>query len=154
MVCLRNICINTLHKGGKDNNNNNNNNNNNKFIIIIINIVKGICIRNLKKLNQLSCLFRRQTDCNRANDKLIYTDEVTQPDMLAYQHSHITQTDCLKWSASYICLYQRRVNQLALNHHITGRFTSGTRQLYTHSKWYGTVISHNKSQITYTRVMH
>ena len=27
MICLRNICINTLHKG---NNNNNNNNNNNK----------------------------------------------------------------------------------------------------------------------------
>jgi hypothetical protein len=30
MVCLRNICINTLHKG--DNDNNNNNNNNNKLI--------------------------------------------------------------------------------------------------------------------------
>ena len=29
MVCLRNICINTLHKG--DNNNNNNNNNNVKI---------------------------------------------------------------------------------------------------------------------------
>ena len=34
MVCLRNICINTLHKGDNDdhdddNNNNNNNNNNN-----------------------------------------------------------------------------------------------------------------------------
>jgi len=35
MVCLRNISINTLHKGDDDddddNNNNNNNNNNNKF---------------------------------------------------------------------------------------------------------------------------
>ena len=35
MVCLRNICINTLHKGDNDddddNNNNNNNNNNNLF---------------------------------------------------------------------------------------------------------------------------
>jgi hypothetical protein len=29
MVCLRNICINTLNKGGSDNNNNNNNNNGN-----------------------------------------------------------------------------------------------------------------------------
>jgi hypothetical protein len=38
MVCLGNICINTLHKGDNDddddddNNNNNNNNNNNIFI--------------------------------------------------------------------------------------------------------------------------
>ena len=39
MVCLRNICINTLHKGDNDddddddddNDNNNNNNNNNKL---------------------------------------------------------------------------------------------------------------------------
>jgi hypothetical protein len=33
IVCLRNICINTLHKGDSDDdddNNNNNNNNNNK----------------------------------------------------------------------------------------------------------------------------
>jgi hypothetical protein len=28
MVCLRNICINTLHKGDDDNDDNNNNNNN------------------------------------------------------------------------------------------------------------------------------
>ena len=28
MVCLRNICINTLHKGDNDDDNNNNNNNN------------------------------------------------------------------------------------------------------------------------------
>jgi hypothetical protein len=28
MVCLKNICINTLHKGDNDDNNNNNNNNN------------------------------------------------------------------------------------------------------------------------------
>jgi len=28
MVCLRNICINTLHKGDDDDDNNNNNNNN------------------------------------------------------------------------------------------------------------------------------
>jgi hypothetical protein len=27
MVCLRNICLNTLHKGDSDDNNNNNNNN-------------------------------------------------------------------------------------------------------------------------------
>jgi hypothetical protein len=41
MVCLRNICINTLHEGDNvdddddddDNNNNNNNNNNNEFHI-------------------------------------------------------------------------------------------------------------------------
>jgi hypothetical protein len=26
MVCLKNICINTLHKGGNDEDNNNNNN--------------------------------------------------------------------------------------------------------------------------------
>jgi hypothetical protein len=37
MVCLRNICINTLQKGDNDdddddNNNNNNNNNNNIFL--------------------------------------------------------------------------------------------------------------------------
>ena len=32
MVCLRNITVNTLHKGDReDNNNNNNNNNNNKL---------------------------------------------------------------------------------------------------------------------------
>jgi hypothetical protein len=33
MVCLRNICVNTLHKGDSifTNNNNNNNNNNIKF---------------------------------------------------------------------------------------------------------------------------
>jgi len=34
MVCLRNICINTLHKGDNDNDDdvyNNNNNNNNKL---------------------------------------------------------------------------------------------------------------------------
>ena len=30
MVCLRNISVDTLHKGDIDNNNNNNNNNNNK----------------------------------------------------------------------------------------------------------------------------
>jgi hypothetical protein len=29
MVCLRNICINTLQKGAKDDDDNNNNNNNN-----------------------------------------------------------------------------------------------------------------------------
>jgi hypothetical protein len=33
MVCLRNICINTLHKG--DNDENNNNNNNNKYLQIL-----------------------------------------------------------------------------------------------------------------------
>ena len=32
IVCLRNMSINTLHKGDDDNNNNNNNNNNNKII--------------------------------------------------------------------------------------------------------------------------
>jgi hypothetical protein len=31
MVCLRNICVNTLRKGGIIFTNNNNNNNNNKF---------------------------------------------------------------------------------------------------------------------------
>ena len=40
MVCLRNICINTLHKGDNDddddNNNNNNNNNNNSFIKLVM----------------------------------------------------------------------------------------------------------------------
>jgi hypothetical protein len=30
MVCLRNICTNTLHKGDNDDNNNNNNNNKKK----------------------------------------------------------------------------------------------------------------------------
>ena len=52
MVCLRNICINTLHKGDNDDdndndnddddNNNNNNNNNNSIIAIqffIINVL-------------------------------------------------------------------------------------------------------------------
>jgi len=34
MVCLRNICINTLHKGDNDNDNDNNNNNNNIFLPI------------------------------------------------------------------------------------------------------------------------
>jgi len=34
MVCLRNISINTLHKGDDDNGNNNNNNNNNNIFII------------------------------------------------------------------------------------------------------------------------
>ena len=38
MVCLRNICINTLHKGDNDDddddNNNNNNNNNNSSLEI------------------------------------------------------------------------------------------------------------------------
>ena len=29
MVCLRNICVNTLHKGDNDDDDNNNNNNNN-----------------------------------------------------------------------------------------------------------------------------
>jgi hypothetical protein len=37
MVCLRNICVNTLHKGDSIFTNNNNNNNNNIIIIIIIN---------------------------------------------------------------------------------------------------------------------
>jgi hypothetical protein len=35
MVCLRNICVNTVHKGDSDDdydNNNNNNNNNNNFV--------------------------------------------------------------------------------------------------------------------------
>jgi hypothetical protein len=36
MVCLGNICVNTLHKGdsddGDDDNNNNNNNNNTKYL--------------------------------------------------------------------------------------------------------------------------
>jgi len=41
MVCLRNICINTLHKEEDDNDDNSNDdnihsNNNNKFVIIII----------------------------------------------------------------------------------------------------------------------
>ena len=34
MVCLRNICINTLHKGDKDDDDDNNNNNNNNNVII------------------------------------------------------------------------------------------------------------------------
>jgi hypothetical protein len=35
MVCFRNICINTLHKGDNydDDDNDNNNNNNNKIVI-------------------------------------------------------------------------------------------------------------------------
>jgi hypothetical protein len=33
MVCLRNISVDTLHKGDTENNNNNNNNNNNIRII-------------------------------------------------------------------------------------------------------------------------
>ena len=32
MVCLGNMCMDTLHKGDNDNNNNNNNNNNNSQI--------------------------------------------------------------------------------------------------------------------------
>jgi hypothetical protein len=31
MACLGNICINTLHKGAKDDNDNNNNNSNNNY---------------------------------------------------------------------------------------------------------------------------
>jgi hypothetical protein len=34
MVCLRNICINTLHEGDKEDENNNNNNNNNNPEVI------------------------------------------------------------------------------------------------------------------------
>ena len=34
MVCLRNICINTLHKGDNDDTNNNNNNNNNVWTVL------------------------------------------------------------------------------------------------------------------------
>jgi hypothetical protein len=47
MVCLRNICINTLQKGAKndddddDNNNNNNNNNNNCANLISCAIVSN-----------------------------------------------------------------------------------------------------------------
>jgi hypothetical protein len=46
MVCLRNICINTLHKGAKDDDddddddNNNNNNNNNRAVYELL-----ICTR-------------------------------------------------------------------------------------------------------------
>jgi hypothetical protein len=36
MVCLRNICKNTLQKGAKDDDDNDNNNNNNNIIIIIV----------------------------------------------------------------------------------------------------------------------
>jgi hypothetical protein len=38
MVCLRNICVDTLHKGDTDDNNNNNNNNNLKYNILCIEI--------------------------------------------------------------------------------------------------------------------
>ena len=48
MVCLRNICINTLHKGDDDdddddddNNNNNNNNNNNCFLKYVVRMWTG-----------------------------------------------------------------------------------------------------------------
>ena len=52
MVCLRNICINTLHKGDNedddDDDEDNNNNNNNKTIIIIIIIIIIICKEAIK----------------------------------------------------------------------------------------------------------
>jgi hypothetical protein len=34
MVCLGNICINTLHKGAKDDDDNDNNNNNNNSCVV------------------------------------------------------------------------------------------------------------------------
>ena len=52
MVCLRNICINTLHKGDDDDDDDDdddNNNNNNHFIILInkkmsLNALKLTCV--------------------------------------------------------------------------------------------------------------
>jgi hypothetical protein len=38
IVCLRNICINTLHKGDSDDDDNNNNNNNNKGTCMLIDV--------------------------------------------------------------------------------------------------------------------
>jgi hypothetical protein len=35
MVCLRNISVDTLHKGDTDNDNDDNNNNNNNFIFVV-----------------------------------------------------------------------------------------------------------------------
>ena len=37
-VCLRNMCMDTLHKGDNNGNNNNNNNNNNKELTLILEI--------------------------------------------------------------------------------------------------------------------
>ena len=45
MVCLGNICINTLHKGDNDDDDdddNNNNNNNNNSLCCIINLINSL----------------------------------------------------------------------------------------------------------------
>jgi len=116
--------------------------------------VKGICIRNPEETEPTGVAYFIDKP-TVTGQKINWFIQMRRQSRTCYptSTSHITQTDYLKWSASYIWLYRQRVNQLALNHHITGRFTSDTRQLYTHSKCYGTVISHNKSQITCTRVM-
>jgi len=44
MVCLRNISVDTMHKGDTEDNNNNNNNNNNKLFNVIYNVMKPITI--------------------------------------------------------------------------------------------------------------
>jgi len=54
MVCLGNICKNTLHKGDNDNdddnnnNDNNNNNNNNKHHQIVVSTVFGVSITKVR----------------------------------------------------------------------------------------------------------
>jgi hypothetical protein len=72
IVCLRNICVNTLHKGDSDDDGNNNNNNNNKLkvpgiqmlrsmiksIIIIIIIIIGVKLDNENLYKHCSRPFR------------------------------------------------------------------------------------------------
>ena len=44
MVCLRNICINTLHKGANDDDDDDDDNNNNNNNTFIISLQTGSCV--------------------------------------------------------------------------------------------------------------
>ena len=82
MVCLRNICINTLHKGDNDdddnddNNNNNNNNNNNMLIIIFI------------AIHHFNCYLQVLSTCSSSACLSSHNCEMTRylPDIQLYQY--------------------------------------------------------------------
>jgi hypothetical protein len=85
MVCLRNICVNILHKGDSIFiNNNNNNNNNNKFstwlLILRVNSQMASYINITKYIHKLSKDSKQDT--KEADN--IYTKNTTQTEQKQY----------------------------------------------------------------------
>ena len=65
MVCLRNICINTLHKGDNDDDDDNNNNSN---VFLIITLKQRIIMA-----NKISCGLKKQLNSPNLKGKTKHT---------------------------------------------------------------------------------